>query len=95
MVQVRELIAPNSIVLMTTQDIHHPKAVVPRITLLYRKDGKGVLNNSNVYCFQTTRLRNYFNGKFDCNLHKLVSKTAYSFAPLKLSVTCQKNLQMT
>lgn len=40
-------------------------------------------------------LRNYFNGKFDHNLYKLVSKTVHSLTPLKLSVTCQKNLQMT
>lgn len=80
---------------MTTQDTHGPKAVVPRITLLYKKDGGGIINNPNLYGFQTARLRNYFNGRFDCHLHKLVSKTVHSFAPLKLSVTCQKNLQMT
>lgn len=80
---------------MTSEDTCRLKAVVLRITLLYKKDGRGVINNPNLYCFQTARLRNYFSGKFDCNLHKLDSKTVYSFAPLKLSATCQKNLQMT
>lgn len=40
-VQVREPIASNSCVLIAPQDTHHPKAVVPRIALLHKKDGRG------------------------------------------------------